>query len=453
MRILVTSPDRLGDFLLRQPMLLALMEEGHQLLLVASQSVGPLVSIITREVEVALFDGDPYSFSAHPEPSQFEHLISQIRAFRPERIVVAPHQWTVLDECIVEQFAEIPTIGFTGNLYRGNNSQGFEAGSRIRFSRTVAVSEDDRELRKNELLCAAVLGRSVRLSQPSLEPDEEVLRPARARLVELGLKPGRYWISSVGHSGWTAVRNWGAAEWAETLRYLVERSGLNVLLVGTPNENEVTNEVRSRMGSASEKAVNLCCSSEGLDLLVGLTAESSGYVGRDTGPMHIAAALAKTVVAVFGGGTWPRFIPAAQHGAAVTTRVPCSGCQWICHLPEAHCVKAVPVRVVIEELERVLSGMEGFRVRELPAGPQLSQRMAREAAESIWELKSSIQAAREERKVAVQETRRLTMQLDEVRSKFGQLQDEHFRDSATLGAIRKSVFTRLLMALRIWRPF
>src|SRR5207247_4436511 len=55
--------------------------------------------------------------------------------------------------------------------------------------------------------------------------------------------------------------------------------------------------------------------------LLALTQLSAGYVGHDTGPMHVAAAMGKPVLAVYGGGTWPRFRPAVTPSVALLVGV------------------------------------------------------------------------------------------------------------------------------------
>jgi hypothetical protein len=72
--------------------------------------------------------------------------------------------------------------------------------------------------------------------------------------------------------------------------------------------------------------------------------------------MHIAAALRKPVVAVFGGGHWPQFTPAVTPSVAMTMGLPCVQCSWVCHLPESLCVKRVPVSAVKEAVAAISRG-------------------------------------------------------------------------------------------------
>ena len=49
--------------------------------------------------------------------------------------------------------------------------------------------------------------------------------------------------------------------------------------------------------------------------------------------MHAAAALGKPLLAVFGGGTWPRFLPAVEPSVTVTVGVSCE--PWLAPEPVA----------------------------------------------------------------------------------------------------------------------
>ena len=180
-----------------------------------------------------------------------------------------------------------------------------------------------------------------------------------------------------------------------------------LLFIGTPDENEPVSEILSLMGGAAKHCVNSCDVPPRLDLLPAILALSEGYLGRDTGPMHIAAALRRPVLAVFGGGTWPRFIPAALAGAALTCAVPCSGCGWNCHFDDSHCVKDVPIEPVIQELRRTIAGRGGFRTIVFEADTKRLEEMGLEAATlararlrrlngELIGLRANVQAARAE---------------------------------------------------------
>jgi hypothetical protein len=188
-------------------------------------------------------------------------------------------------------------------------------------------------------------------------PDSAFLAAADAQLAKLGLEAGTYWVACVGHDRHTAIRNWRVESWGETLGAWAQKHGRRFLFIGHERELEAAAMVRNAMGDRRDAAVFWSGSGEGdLDVLLGLIARGSGYVGRDTGPMHLAAALGKPVLAVFGGGTWPRFLPAVDPSISLAVGVPCVGCGWVCHLPESYCIKEVPVQAVLQAVEELEEG-------------------------------------------------------------------------------------------------
>jgi len=306
------------------------------------------------------------------------------------------------------------------------------------LDRSVAVSEDARELEKNQRLCGVLLGRAVELPKPRITATSEQDDLARTALQRLGVRPGDYWVGCVGHSPYGAVRNWGAANWAGALSHAASRYGRRFLLIGSADEKVVTEEIRQRMAGAAAGCVNLCGTTPGLDLALGLIQNSAGYIGRDTGPMHIAAAMDKPVIAVFGGGNWPRFIPAAKTGVVLTVPLPCSPCGWMCHLPDSYCVKQIPAGAVLNAIDEVEAGsVQGLVVRQIAPDDALIARVVREGAAAARALRKSAEV---DRSAFVRKLSETEGELHQNRQKLSEAEQE-FRQklSETEGELRSRV--------------
>jgi peptidoglycan hydrolase CwlO-like protein len=143
-------------------------------------------------------------------------------------------------------------------------------------------------------------------------------------------------------------------------------------LVGHESERGYLESVVAAVRTASSGAApRLWLGGEdSLPTLAGLISDASLYVGNDTGAMHLAAAAAVPVVAVFGGGTWPRFVPAAQRGAAVVRPLPCFGCGWDCAFGDcdAPCLTGIAASQVIAAIDAVVSQPDAaFVIRPVEA--------------------------------------------------------------------------------------
>lgn len=385
MRILVSNPDTIGDVVLRQPLLRALQEAGHTLMLLVRPLVEPIAPMVAPGASVRTIGIDAYHPYLEAGDDLLAGVVEEARRFAPDIVVAAPFQWTAVEERLAAELTDARVVAFAGRRYV-DPRVGPRAGPGLRTDVRVEAEEETPELEKNARLAAAVLGREVSLPLPSIEATPEALAAADAELEARGLGPGTFWAACVGESASTAVRNWPLDRWSRTLAAWSKEHGRRFLLIGQAGEREASERVRAGMGEGAAAGWH---GSEhaSLPTLVGLLARSAGYVGRDTGPMHLAAALGKPVLAVFGGGTWPRFVPAASRGVVVTVPVPCAGCGWRCHLPSSYCIKEVPEAEVLRaagELER--GEVNGCIVRLLePAGGAVAllERIGRESAEAV----------------------------------------------------------------------
>lgn len=383
MRILASNPDTIGDVILRQPLYAALHEAGHEILMVVRPQVKAIARLIlpySRLLELPL---NPYTEIDDSWPGRLQPLFDQALAFRPDVLLVAPCQWTLFDEQLAQALDNVSVIGMTGWLYPGSVYDGQRFESRIRFTVQAQVERTQHELEKNQRLCETVLGRPVTVGRPTLSATEIQRYLARVILERHGWSPGNYWLASIGANlacRYSQLRNWREEKWVATLRHAIEKHGWRFVLVGLPEEQELSRRIRDALGAAADNVLVIDEPDAGQDLLIGLAAWADGYLGRDTGPMHLAAALGKPVIAVFGGGTWPQFIPAAETARVFTMEVPCKQCEWLCHLADSHCVKAVPVEAVTAAIDELQAGSRGeCRVTVLARSPELIRQMDREA--------------------------------------------------------------------------
>jgi ADP-heptose:LPS heptosyltransferase len=387
MRILASNPDSIGDLVLRQPMYDALVAAGHELLVVVRSFNVPIARLVVPRAKVLQLDSNPYSPAFDSKSYDVTRILDAAQEFAPDIFCLAPYQRTQFEELLGKSLKQIRIVGMSGILYRGDINVGLDQLSDFRFDDQVTVARDISELRKNELLCGAILGRSIELPNPKIVPDARQIELAAIRLRQLGLAPGGFWIVSAGHNQYTAIRNWSTINWAHALSHSVREHSWKLLFVGTTDEHEAVEEIRKYMGNGSSSTENIC-GVDSLDTLVGLIHMSAGYIGRDTGPMHLAAAMGKQVISLFGGGTWPRFMPAAETGVALTVAVPCAGCDWVCNLQQSYCIKSVRPDAVIEAIDDIQAGrVQGTQLQQDCLSPSLTARLIREGADTSREIK------------------------------------------------------------------
>jgi heptosyltransferase-1 len=140
-----------------------------------------------------------------------------------------------------------------------------------------------------EELCESARGGSVPDISGDFPCDPEAELRVTQRLAELGV--GEFAILNPG-AGWGAKR-WPAERYGEVARGLADLGVRSILNYG-PGEEEL---VKVAQGASSGTARAMKCT---ITELIALTRRARLFVGGDTGPMHLAAALRVSVVGIFG---------------------------------------------------------------------------------------------------------------------------------------------------------
>lgn len=138
-------------------------------------------------------------------------------------------------------------------------------------------------------LASAACGEDLKYEAPLFPQDSVTEAWADRFCASIGFAPLA--ILNPG-AGWGA-KCWPASSYGEVAKALADR-GTAVMVNYTPQEEGLAETVRA---SSEEAARPVKCS---VSQLVALTRRASLFIGGDTGPMHLAAALGVPVVALFG---------------------------------------------------------------------------------------------------------------------------------------------------------
>jgi lipopolysaccharide heptosyltransferase I len=147
------------------------------------------------------------------------------------------------------------------------------------------------------------------------------------------------------------TKHWQVESFAEVARHLAGR-GFSVVLAGTAKDKMRCQAI----SSACPQACDLSGQTT-LAEFVALMRRVTISVTNDSGPMHLAVALDKPVVSIFGPTDPLRIGPYRQPRAYIRANVPCSPCDLrkLRHCPHDHaCMRQVPARDVIERIDSIL---------------------------------------------------------------------------------------------------
>ncbi|MBB4917245.1 glycosyltransferase family 9 protein [Streptosporangium saharense] len=330
--------DNAGDVLLAGPAIRAVAAHATGTVVLAGPN-GRAAAELLPGVDRVLCWRTPW-IDPEPPPLTHEHatrLIEMVREVAPDQalILTSFHQ-SALPLAALLRLAGVGRIAATSNDYPGSLLD-----VRHTVNEDVDVPEPERML---------ALARAAGFEPP---PGDDGLLAVRHPLPEVGhlTGPGGYVVVHPGAS--VPARAWPAGHCAEAVRALAE-AGHRVVVTGSPGETALTAYV------AGEHAVDLGGRTS-LAELAGVLAEADAVVVANTGPAHLAAAVATPVVSLFAPT-----VPAARwapYGVANVLlgdqHAPCRGSRaTICPVAGHPCLSSVTAEQVVEAVRR-LTAWEG----------------------------------------------------------------------------------------------
>lgn len=147
------------------------------------------------------------------------------------------------------------------------------------------------------------------------------------------------------------AKRWPSGSYAGLARQMMDK-GLSVALFGSANDRAVTQEIAGLAPGALDLA-----GETRLEDAIDLIAAARLAVSNDSGLMHVAAAVATPVVAVYGSTSPENTPPLAERRELVWLALDCSPChRKVCPLGHFNCMNTLGVGLVADAAERLLSG-------------------------------------------------------------------------------------------------
>ena len=378
-RILFLRPDAYGDLCLFEPVPRLVRHTWPQ------TEIGVLIRKPYQDI-TALFppvgvrwlttEANPYQQGPGENLPALKALAETVRAFEPDCVVAACAEQTWLEAAVAAFLPDVRHIslgpGLTDPLIRAALEAVLPVDWARIYPERIPVRAEQREWEKNLALADALLG----LEAPRWWPVAQIPADAGAQaahiLRESGLAAGKYVVCAAAGTANVSIKSWPAEHYGETLAWLEREHGIRALVVGHVAEWEQLEAVcRTARDGGAEPALWFGENGE-MPILGGLLAAARFYFGNDTGALHLAAALGRPLVPIFGGGTWPRFQPVARRSLTVVQPLPCFGCAWDCYFVDAPCLRAispVSVRLALEQFLRdEADGQAVFEAQGLEAG-------------------------------------------------------------------------------------
>lgn len=364
-RILVLSLDSLGDLTLRQPLITRLLNAGFDLSVVLRGECKDLPPVIDARLGSFVTEANPYRpIILKKLHQQLTSLRESITNWNPNIILCPLFSRTFIDEWLLRSFPGARRIGF----YPGQSGQsaidlnfpalskGLTIDHSQMFTETVDVSENMHECDKYQLLFNTLVNSSVRLEDPILTLTPAISHTQSGLLEALGIKQRGYAVISCSASLSTSLKVLHDDQTLALIQQLQTGYNLVSVLIGTIQERAAIERVANLAERKNYPTKIWIGSKEKIHDLLVLIAAARLYAGCDTGPMHFAAALNVPVMGIFGGGTYPRFLPRARQCCVVTQKLPCFHCRWNCQYNYSWCIALITHDAIVSGLNKLLSG-------------------------------------------------------------------------------------------------
>jgi ADP-heptose:LPS heptosyltransferase len=360
--IVYLRPDTIGDLVLFTAALRLFLAEWPDArhVIVVRNGYESLQPLFPSQLEWKIARLNPFRERPSACREALARLLGELESIKPDLILAPTLNRTWLEIAVASHFkavrsvvmgrAEVDPI-FAESL---RLDLGVEAGSA--FKESVPADNALGDVENQHRFAEKLIGRNLERRLPTVDVPSQASAQARSILGGFGLATGEWAAVFAGGLVNVAVKSWPTDHFAELVVWFQATKGMPAVLLAHEDEAPAVEKIASAVARLGGKRPAEWLGKNGqLPLLAALLADSRLYAGHDTGAMHMAAAVGRPVVGVFGGGHWPRFRPSARQGVSVVQPLPCFGCNWDCHFGDGPCVKTIPASDVISGVERILA--------------------------------------------------------------------------------------------------
>lgn len=341
--VLVQKFWGVGNWALLRPILMDLRAHrpAARLVVVTLEANRPLVDDLADEVVLLRAKG------LLPLAGDLARALLRVRRAAPE--VSLDFEQFASAGALLARAAGIPQrIGFSS----GSRARDALLTARVPFRRDVHAARSFRDLAE-----AAGVPRGPYVPG-GLAPSPRGLAEAARVLEEAGLAhAGPLVVLHPGSGDNFPGRRWSAAGFAAVGRLAAARHGARVAITGSAAEAALCRGVAEAIGPGAASVAG----KTGLEGLIGILGGARALVSNDTGPVHLASALGRPVLALFGPNTPTLYGPLSPGSRAFFVGLPCSPCLTTDNYRSSRCrlhtcMAAIPTGEVATALDRLLAG-------------------------------------------------------------------------------------------------
>jgi lipopolysaccharide heptosyltransferase II len=205
---------------------------------------------------------------------------------------------------------------------------GFDKGAHALFTDAVHFDPSRHVVESFRALAGALVGGEPEGFALSLPRSDAAARSVAERLAREGVGERDVVVAmNVNASALAYERRWERARFAELASRLASRFGAHVALTGTAGERAYVEGLRAELPGPA--AVTNLAGRLSFAELVALVDRADLVVTNDSGPLHVASALDRPTVALFGPETPARYGPLAAERLVLYAGLACSPCMSV----------------------------------------------------------------------------------------------------------------------------
>ena len=331
-RILVVKLDHLGDVLLATPVFSNLRQTYPDAALHVLAGVWSRVVLEHHpDVDKVLEYNSPF-FCRSGKPTRFREAVQLYRELRHQKydlLIELRGDWRV---------AGLSLLRVTPRrLARAT----LQLANRVGFRRFSGIHETTRNL---DVLRQA--GIATPMQTPTFKVPEAAEKWASDFLAVH--RVNRAYPLIVIHPGSPVARKrWLPERYAEVADWLIARKRAQIVFVGVQDEIPIINDIQARMQGES---INVAGKTSVIEL-ASILHIATVFIGNDSGPMHLAAAVGTWTIGLYGPSEPARFGPVGAWCETVRGTAACPPCSGeLCQFGTAECMQQIQVSDVIQRL-------------------------------------------------------------------------------------------------------
>ena len=300
-KVLIRTPNHLGDCVMALPMLSEAREAYP----------GAAVTVLTPEHVAELFGHNPGIDDILTIPIHYVHGLLGVFKIKD---IIAPHSFDI-GYVLPPSFGAASAFKLAGVKER----IGYIAdGRRLLLTKPLPLPTPLNSEHRSKVYFDLLRRGSVadlEYVQPKLFLDEADTRGGMSILHAFGIEDSDAY-AVVAFRAVAESRRWGTDNYTDLVKHLIGNFGFKAVLIGSGADAETGDQIADSVDGEGEQVVNLSGKTS-LRELAAICSRARVFVGNDSGPAHLAAAVGIPLVVMSGADDPKETSPISQHKRVV----------------------------------------------------------------------------------------------------------------------------------------